>query len=87
AVILSGATLFSLSSDDDRRKRCAHTLESRQVPSLELPFFMVTFGSKKASHGHVLSDEVGWHLIWFQSNFEKEDPLPLVQSDVFLFAF
>jgi hypothetical protein len=50
-------------------------------------FFMVTFGSMKASHGHLLNDEVGWHLICFQPTFEKEDPLPFVQSDVFLFAF
>jgi hypothetical protein len=48
---------------------------------------MVTVGSKKASHGHLLNDEVGWHQICIQSNFEKEDLLSEVQGDVFLFAF
>jgi hypothetical protein len=32
-------------------------------------FVMVTFGSKKASHGHYLGDEVGWHLIFVSSDF------------------
>jgi hypothetical protein len=40
----------------------ARTLENPgKCQSQNSLFFMVTFGSMKASHGHLLNDEVGWH--------------------------
>jgi hypothetical protein len=61
AVILSGATLFSVLFEDDRQKRCTRTLETCLAPHLKLPFFILTFGASKASHGYFMRDEVGWH--------------------------